>query len=108
MRTADEPGDDRGVYGITVAAALAGTGVQNLRLYERRGLLEPGRTAGGTRLYSRNDIVRLGRIVALLADGLNLVGVAMVLTLQDDLAAAQREAGAPERRPDPSPGSDPD
>jgi MerR family transcriptional regulator/heat shock protein HspR len=84
--------DDRGVYGISVTAGLVGTGVQNLRLYERRGLLEPTRTDGGTRLYSRNDVVRLGRITQLLEAGLNLAGVAMVLDLQDDLAEARRAA----------------
>lgn len=83
--------DDRGVYGISVTADLVGTGVQNLRLYERRGLLEPSRTDGGTRLYSRNDVARLGRITELLDAGLNLAGVAMVLDLQDDLAEARRE-----------------
>jgi MerR family transcriptional regulator, heat shock protein HspR len=74
----------RGVYGISVAADLAGTGVQNLRLYERRGLLRPDRSAGGTRLYSADDVVRLQRIIELLAAGLNLAGIAMVLDLQDD------------------------
>jgi MerR family transcriptional regulator/heat shock protein HspR len=87
---ADE--DAHGRYGIGVAAEMVGTGVQNLRLYERRGLLEPTRTAGGTRLYSRDDVARLGRITALLAEGLNLVGVAKVLRLQDDLAEARRAA----------------
>jgi MerR family transcriptional regulator, heat shock protein HspR len=87
--------DDRGVYGISVTAGLVGTGVQNLRLYERRGLLEPSRTDGGTRLYSRNDVVRLGRITELLEAGLNLAGVAMVLDLQDDLAEARRAADEP-------------
>lgn len=91
-----ESGEDaRGVYGITVAAELVGTGVQNLRLYERRGLLTPVRTAGGTRLYSRDDVTRLGRITALLEAGLNLAGVAMVLDLQDDLADARRTAEDP-------------
>jgi DNA-binding transcriptional MerR regulator len=82
----------RGVYGISVTAELVGTGVQNLRLYERRGLLTPTRTAGGTRLYSRDDVARLGRITALLDAGLNLAGVAMVLDLQDDLAEVRRTA----------------
>ncbi|GAA1831078.1 MerR family transcriptional regulator [Microlunatus capsulatus] len=91
----DSGEDARGVYGITVAAELVGTGVQNLRLYERRGLLTPGRTAGGTRLYSRDDVTRLGRITALLEAGLNLAGVAMVLDLQDDLADARRAADDP-------------
>ena len=74
----------RGVYAISVAAELVGTGVQNLRLYERRGLLDPDRTRGGTRLYSDDDVLRLRRITALLEKGLNLAGVAMVLSLEDD------------------------
>ena len=58
--------------------------MQNLRLYERKGLLRPTRSAGGTRLYSANDVLRLQRIIDLLAAGLNLAGIAMVLDLQDD------------------------
>lgn len=76
----------RGVYGISVAAELVGTGVQNLRAYERRGLLFPARTPGGTRLYSDDDLARLVRIGELLDAGLNLAGVAMVLELEDDNA----------------------
>lgn len=75
---------DRGVYGISVAAELVGMGVQRLRLYETRGLLEPDRTAGGTRRYSQDDLDRLRRIDALLEAGLNLAGIAMVLDLQDE------------------------
>ena len=81
---ADTTSASRGVYGISVAADLAGTGVQNLRLYERKGLLRPSRSAGGTRLYSADDVLRLRRILDLLAAGLNLAGIAMVLDLQDD------------------------
>lgn len=73
---------DQGVYGISVAAELTGLGVQNLRLYETRGLLEPERTAGGTRRYSANDLDRLRRIGDLLAAGLNLAGIGMVLDLE--------------------------
>jgi len=83
-RSAAAHDEERGVYGIGVAADLAGTGVQNLRLYERKGLLKPNRSPGGTRLYSRRDINRLIRITQLLAQGLNLAGIAMVLELQDD------------------------
>ena len=88
------PTADRGVYGITTAAGLVGTGVQNLRAYERHGLLAPARTEGGTRRYSERDLDRLRRIGALLAAGLNLAGVGMVLHLQDEnaqLRAAQEE-----------------
>jgi len=88
--------DERGVYGIRVAAELAGTGVRNLRLYERKGLLEPTRSPGGTRLYSRRDIHRLVRITQLLAQGLNLAGIAMVLELQDDNTRL-RNTSAPKR-----------
>ncbi len=76
------PEGDRGVYGISVAAELVGMGVQNLRLYEARGLLEPERSPGGTRRYSADDLDRLRRIHALLENGLNLAGVAMVLDLE--------------------------
>ena len=79
-----------GVYAISVAAQLVGTGVQNLRVYERRGLVEPQRTEGGTRLYSDHDIVRLRRIADLLADGLNLAGIALVLALEEDNARLRR------------------
>lgn len=76
------PDPDHGVYGISVAAELTGLGVQNLRLYETRGLLEPDRTAGGTRRYSTNDLDRLRRIGDLLGAGLNLAGIGMVLDLE--------------------------
>lgn len=82
--TGTEPSAARGVYGISVAAELVGTGVQNLRAYEARGLVQPGRTDGGTRRYSTDDIVRLRRIGDLLDAGLNLAGIAMVLSLQDE------------------------
>lgn len=90
--------DGRGVYGISVAAELSGLGVQNLRLYERRGLLEPGRTQGGTRRYSRDDLDRLRRIGALLADGLNLAGISKVLALEDDNADLRAALSAQEER----------
>jgi MerR family transcriptional regulator/heat shock protein HspR len=73
----------RGVYAISVAAELVGMGSQTLRLYEQRGLLEPARSPGGTRRYSGEDLERLRRIADLVATGLNLVGVSMVLDLQD-------------------------
>jgi MerR family transcriptional regulator/heat shock protein HspR len=79
-----EPDAARGVYGISVAAELTGMGVQNLRAYEARGLLEPERTEGGTRRYSADDLDRLRRIGDLLEAGLNLAGIAMVMDLQDE------------------------
>ena len=59
--------------------------IQNLRVYERRGLVDPARTAGGTRLYSVADVERLIRIRDLLADGLNLAGIVRVLALEEDV-----------------------
>ena len=85
------PDAARGVYGISVAAELVGTGVQNLRAYEARGLLEPERTEGGTRRYSANDLDRLRRIGDLLEAGLNLAGVAMVMELQDENSQLRAE-----------------
>jgi DNA-binding transcriptional MerR regulator len=77
---------DVGVFAISVAAEMTSMQVQNLRVYERRGLLEPDRTAGGTRLYSADDIERLHRIRDLLAAGLNLAGIAAVLELEEENA----------------------
>ena len=81
----------RGVYGISVAANLVGSAPQNLRLYEARGLVAPARSAGGTRLYSENDLERLRVIAGLLDDGLNLAGVHMVLDLQEENERLQGE-----------------
>jgi len=81
-----------GVFAISVVSEMVGTGVQNLRLYERRGLVTPKRTSGGTRLYSQDDVDRMRRIVALLTvDGLNLAGVAMVLQLESRIAELEVE-----------------
>ena len=85
------PDPSDGVYGISVAADLVGLAPQSLRLYEERGLLEPERTAGGTRRYSEDDLVRLTRITELLGDGLNLAGVAAVLQLEKDNARLRDE-----------------
>lgn len=75
----------RGVYVISVAAELAGVHPQTLRIYERRGLLDPARTVGGNRRYSEGDIERLRRIAELTSDGLNLAGVKRVLELEEQL-----------------------
>jgi MerR family transcriptional regulator, heat shock protein HspR len=72
----------RGVFAISVAAEIVDMQIQNLRVYERRGLIEPDRTAGGSRLYSQADIEVLHRIRDLLAEGLNLAGIAKVLELE--------------------------
>jgi DNA-binding transcriptional MerR regulator len=66
-----------------VVAELTGIDQQSLRLYERRGLLTPARTDGGTRRYSDDDVVRLRRISDLAAAGVNIAGIAQILRLQD-------------------------
>jgi MerR family transcriptional regulator/heat shock protein HspR len=82
---------DRGLFSISVAAELAGLHPQTLRIYEREGLLDPARSAGGTRRYSRRDIGRLQQICALTADGLNLAGIRQVLQLQEETRQLQAE-----------------
>jgi MerR family transcriptional regulator/heat shock protein HspR len=77
---------DRGVYVISVAAELAGVHPQTLRIYERRGLLDPARTGGGSRRYSQRDIDRLRRIQELTESGLNLAGVKRVMELEEEVA----------------------
>lgn len=72
----------RGVYGISVASELSGFDPQTLRLYERRGLLSPARTDGGTRRYSDNDLARLARISELVSAGINIAGILQILNLE--------------------------
>ena len=86
-----EPDPTRGVYSISVAADLVGSQPQNLRLYEARGLVEPGRSEGGTRRYSEDDLERLRAIGTLLEAGLNLAGVTMVLELRTANEALRRQ-----------------
>ena len=84
-------GERRAVYVISVAAELAGVHPQTLRIYERKGLLDPARTRGGSRRYSDADIEQLRRIQELTNDGLNLAGVQKVMELESELAAVRRE-----------------
>lgn len=80
--------DDRPRYTISVAAGLVGMHPQTLRIYEQKGLVRPGRTPGGTRLYSERDLERLRTIQRLTGElGLNLAGVSRVLALEDEIAA---------------------
>lgn len=74
----------RAVYVISVAAELAGVHPQTLRIYERKGLVDPARTVGGSRRYSQRDIERLRRIQELTNAGLNLEGVRRVISLEDE------------------------
>jgi MerR family transcriptional regulator, heat shock protein HspR len=77
------PAPDQGVYGISVAAELCGAPIQSIRLWERRGLLSPERTQGGTRRYSAADLTRITRITALAAAGVNVAGITRILDLED-------------------------
>lgn len=77
----------RAVYVISVAAELAGCHPQTLRIYERKGLLEPARTGGGSRRYSDEDIAHLQHIQELTEQGLNLAGVKRVLELEAEVAS---------------------
>ncbi|HEX6418410.1 MAG TPA: MerR family transcriptional regulator [Acidimicrobiales bacterium] len=81
----------RAVYVISVAAELAGVHPQTLRIYERKGLLDPARTRGGSRRYSDADIEQLRRIQELTNEGLNLYGVQRVLELEAEVARLRQE-----------------
>ncbi len=81
----------RAVFVISVAAELAGMHPQTLRIYERKGLIDPFRTPGGTRRYSQDDIERLQLIQELTSEGLNLEGVRRVLNLQEENRQLKRK-----------------
>jgi len=85
------PEFDQAVYVISVAAELAGVHPQTLRIYERKGLLRPARTGGGSRRYSQADIAQLERIQQLTNEGLNLAGVTRVLELEWRIAQLEAE-----------------
>jgi MerR family transcriptional regulator/heat shock protein HspR len=88
----------RGVFAISVVSEMVAMPAQNLRVYERHGLLSPERTSGGTRRYSHADVDRLHRIRDLLAEGLNLAGVAHVLRLESEVARLRQECDRLRRR----------
>lgn len=79
------------VFVISVAAELAGVHPQTLRIYERKGLLDPARTVGNSRRYSEDDLERLRRIQELTGEGLNLAGVKRVLQLEGEVARLRAE-----------------
>ena len=89
MAQRNEP--SRAVYVISVAAELAGVHPQTLRIYERKGLVDPARTEGGSRRYSDADINQLRRIQELTNEGLNLAGVKRVLELEAMVERMERE-----------------
>jgi MerR family transcriptional regulator/heat shock protein HspR len=82
---------ERAVYIISVAAELAGVHPQTLRIYERKGLVRPARTAGNTRRYSERDIDRLREIQDLTTRGVNLAGVKVIMELQAEIDRARRQ-----------------
>jgi len=84
--------DQRALYVISVAAELAGVHPQTLRIYERKGLIEPQRTSGRSRRYSDRDIALLRRIQELTRAGVNLAGVQRIMELEERLTVAQRAA----------------
>jgi MerR family transcriptional regulator, heat shock protein HspR len=87
--TMNEERSERAVYIISVAAELAGVHPQTLRIYERKGLLHPARTAGNTRRYSERDIHRLREIQELTTRGVNLAGVKLIMELQAEMDRAR-------------------
>ena len=84
-------GEYQAVYVISVAAELAGCHPQTLRIYERKGLLNPARTGGGSRRYSDADLRQLARIQELTEEGLNLAGVKRVLQLEAEIRQLQEQ-----------------
>ncbi len=83
--------ETKAVYVISVAASLAGMHPQTLRIYERRGLIDPYRTPGGTRRYSDDDLERLGLIQDLTDQGINLEGVKRIMELQNEVDRLRAE-----------------
>jgi MerR family transcriptional regulator/heat shock protein HspR len=94
----DEEQRGEAVFVISVAAELTGVHPQTLRIYERRGLLEPYRTPGGTRRYSRADLERLELIQALTEAGLNLEGVKRVMKLEEEIEQLRRDVAEMSRK----------
>lgn len=83
--------EDRAVYVISVAAQRAGMHPQTLRIYERRGLLQPARTQGGNRRYSEMDIARLRRIAELTAEGVSVEGIRRIMHLESEVQRLRDE-----------------
>lgn len=94
MAAAEPERSAKAVYVISVAAELAGVHPQTLRIYERKGLVDPARTGGGSRRYSDDDIDQLRRIQDLTTEGLNLEGVRQVLALEAQLAELRSQLAA--------------
>ena len=86
-----QPDPDLGIYAISVASQLTGVTPQTLRLYEAKGLLEPARSDGGTRRYSRQDLDRVVEITSMTAEGLTLEGIRRILEMQAETDALRAE-----------------
>ncbi len=95
---------DHALFAISVTSDLTGVQPQALRDYEARGLLDPHRTAGGTRRYSQSDLERVRRISTLLASGLNLTGVLRVMELEAEAAQLRDEISLLRQHPGDSSG----
>lgn len=83
MSSADAESRNKPLYMISVAAELTGMHPQTLRVYEQKGLVNPGRSRGNTRLYSQADIERLNLISKLTDEGINLAGVIRILDMRE-------------------------
>jgi MerR family transcriptional regulator/heat shock protein HspR len=94
----DSQARTRAVYVISVAAELAGVHPQTLRIYERKGLVDPARTTGGSRRYSDADIALLRRIQELTNEGLNLAGVERVLALEAEVTLLRTQLAETRRK----------
>jgi MerR family transcriptional regulator, heat shock protein HspR len=92
--------EEQGVFMISVAAQLAEMHPQTLRMYEQRGLIAPKRSPKNTRLYSQRDVERLRRIQEMTAEGLNLVGVEIVLALEEQVEKLKRRVSELEAKGD--------
>ena len=82
---------DKPLYMISVAAELTGMHPQTLRVYEQKGLVNPGRSRGNTRLYSQSDIDRLNLISQLTDEGINLAGVVRILDMRERQIERERK-----------------
>lgn len=91
MASSDQDAKDKPLYMISVAAELTGMHPQTLRVYEQKGLVNPGRSRGNTRLYSSRDIERLNLISKLTDEGINLAGVVRILDMRERALERDKE-----------------
>lgn len=94
----NDEGRNKPLYMISVAAELTGMHPQTLRVYEQKGLVNPGRSRGNTRLYSQADIDRLNLISKLTDEGINLAGVVRILDMREQTLQLKDELEAMRER----------